>query len=559
MKRTAQGRFHLLPGCTPWPPEFVRAYRSKGYWEDLTIPAVIDKLAADAPNRIGVTEAGRHVTLGDLSAPSFRLAAHFQRLGLTKGDRVVFQLPNSAAFFQVFLALQRVGVIPIMALPPHRETELLHFARFGGAKALFVPQKIGEFDFQPMAEAVRAAVPTLEHVFVLGEAAEGQISLTALAGEQPADSDIDAVSVIPVSAEDVALMLLSGGTTALPKLIPRTHNDYVFNFKQSARIGGFDEKTVLLAALPLAHNYTLGSPGALGALAFGGRVVIAPKVDCETVFSLVEKERVTVIPAAVPLIVNWLNDERLGRFDTSSLRVVQNGGARLSPELRNRLRARLGCQFQEDYGTAEGLLNMTRLSDPDDKILESSGAPVCEDDEIKVLDFDGNEVADGEAGELVVRGPYTIRGYYNAPEVNAKAFTADGFYRMGDIVRKRGRYVYTEGRKNDLINRGGEKISTDEVENYILKHPAVRGVAVVAMPDPVFGEKACAFLTLRDGQALTFEELKAFLLEQKIAKFKLPERLEILEEFPISPAGKILRRTLRETIDAKLAQERGNG
>ena len=201
---------------------------------------------------------------------------------------------------------------------------------------------------------------------------------------------------------------------------------------------------------------------------------------------------------------------------------------------------------------------MTRLDDPDDKVLESSGAPICDDDEIKVVDVEGREVADGHEGELVVRGPYTIRGYYNAPEVNAKAFTSDGFYRMGDIVRKHGRYLVTEGRKNDLINRGGEKISSDEVENYILKHPAVHGVAVVAMPDPVFGEKACAFVILNQNQSLTFDELKDFLLAQRIAKFKVPERLEILNEFPVSPAGKILRRTLREKIEAEVARERGN-
>ena len=159
---------------------------------------------------------------------------------------------------------------------------------------------------------------------------------------------------------------------------------------------------------------------------------------------------------------------------------------------------------------------------------------------------------------MIVRGPYTVRGYYNAPENNAKAFTADGFYRMGDIVRKSGRYIITEGRKNDLINRGGEKISTDEVENLLLKHPAVHAVALVAMPDPVFGEKACAFVTLKSGATLGFEEMKAFLLEQKIAKFKLPERLEVLPEFPISPAGKILRRNLREMIEEKLAAERKN-
>ncbi|MDR2239433.1 MAG: AMP-binding protein [Zoogloeaceae bacterium] len=546
----------MLTGCTPWPEAAAASYRAKGYWQGQTIPAVFDQLADAHPDRVIVCDIERRVTARELVERSRLLAAHFHRFGLARDDRVVFQLPNSAAFFEVFLALLRIGVIPIMALPPHRETELLHFARFGSAKALFVPQKIGEFDFRPMAEQVRAAAPTLQHVFVQGEALAGQQSLTALANQPAQAADLDAVAGIAVAADEIALMLLSGGTTALPKLIPRTHNDYVYNFRQSGRVGGFSEKTVLLAILPLAHNYTLGSPGALGAIAWGGRVVLSSRTDINTVFSLVERERVTVIPAAVPLIVNWLNDERLAGFDVSSLELVQNGGARLSPELRSRLRQRLGCQFQEVYGTAEGLLNMTRLDDPDDKILDGSGAPICPDDEIKVLGQDDKEVPDGELGELVVRGPYTIRGYYNAPENNAKAFTSDGFYRMGDIVRKNGRYVTAEGRKNDLINRGGEKISIDEVENYMLKHPAVHSVAIVAMPDPVFGEKACAFVTLNPGQSLTFEGLKTFLLDQKIAKFKLPERLEVLNEMPISPAGKIMRRTLREIIENRLTQEK---
>ena len=336
-----------------------------------------------------------------------------------------------------------------------------------------------------MAEAVRVSAPTLRHIFVQGDAMEGQVSLERLAAMPPEKSDSTAVAAIELDANDVALMLLSGGTTSLPKLIPRTHNDYVYNFKQSGRVAGFGPDTVLLAVLPLAHNYTLGSPGALGAIALGGCVVVASKLDCETVFALVEREGVTDIPAAVPLIVNWLNDGRLDQFNKQSLRVGAKRRRSPAAELRDRLRKKLGCQFQEVYGTAEGLLNMTRLDDPDDKVLESSGAPICDDDEIMVLDVEGREVADGQEGELVVRGPYTIRGYYNAPEINAKAFTPEGFYRMGDIVRKHGRYLVTEGRKNDLINRGGEKISIDEIENYILKHPAIRGVAVVAMPDAV--------------------------------------------------------------------------
>ncbi len=196
-----------------------------------------------------------------------------------------------------------------------------------------------------------------------------------------------------------------------------------------------------------------------------------------------------------------------------------------------------------------------RLCRDDDRAI-AGGAPICDDDEIKVIDDDGREVPDGEKGELVTRGPYTICGYYNAPEINARAFTSDGFYRMGDIVTKRGRYVYAEGRKGDLINRGGEKISIDEIENLILKHPAVHSVALVAMPDPTFGERACACVVLKPGGALRFEQLVQFLSAQNIAKFKLPERLEVLPELPISPAGKILRRTLREMVEAKLRCER---
>jgi 2,3-dihydroxybenzoate-AMP ligase len=259
------------------------------------------------------------------------------------------------------------------------------------------------------------------------------------------------------------------------------------------------------------------------------------------------------VAACVPLIATWLNSGIARSHDVSSLRVVQNGGARLAPELRARLRVELGCIPQEIYGTAEGLINMTRLDDPDELVLESSGAPVSDWDEIAVIDDEGREVPDGQPGELITRGPYTIRGYYDAPEINAAAFTPDGFYRMGDIVRKRGRYVYTEGRRKDMINRGGEKISCDEIENLIFGLAQVKHVSVVAMADEVFGEKACACVVLHADTDLTFESLIAHLRAQQIASFKLPERLEIMDAFPVSPVGKILKRELREIVAQRIA------
>jgi 2,3-dihydroxybenzoate-AMP ligase len=311
----------------------------------------------------------------------------------------------------------------------------------------------------------------------------------------------------------------------------------------------------MLAILPLGHNYNLASPGILACFATGGTVVLAPGHSAEVVFPLIERHRVTLVPAAVPLVTAWLNSDVPARHDLRSLKIVQNGGARLAPELRRRVREQWGCLPQEIYGTAEGLINIVPPDAPDELMMQSSGTPICAEDELKVVDLDDNELTDGEAGELLTRGPYTIRGYYDAPQTNAAAFTPDGFYRMGDVVRKSGRYLFTEGRRKDLINRGGEKVSSDEIENLVLRHPAVDGCCVVAMPDPLFGEKACAFVVLRPGHALVLSELCEFLLAQRIAKFKLPERLEIVERFPISPAGKILRRELRERIAATLASE----
>ena len=351
---------------------------------------------------------------------------------------------------------------------------------------------------------------------------------------------------------DVSTMLLSGGTTSLSKLIPRTHDDYVLNARLCGRAAGFDEQTVFMAILPLGHNYNLASPGMLGCCYHGGTMVLSTGTSVDEVFATIARERVTVVAAVVPLITAWVHSDAIGNHDLSSLQVVQNGGARLAPELRRRLRERLHCTPQEIYGTAEGLINMTRLDDAEAELMESSGAPVSEHDEIRVVDEAGRDLPDGTSGELVTRGPYTIRGYYNAPEKNAEAFLPGGWYRMGDIVRKQGRHVYTEGRRKDMINRGGEKISCEEVENLILTHPGVRSAVLVAMPDPVFGERACACVVPKPGQTLDFADLLAYLRAQQIAAFKLPERLELFEELPVSPVGKILKRELRDIVAGRL-------
>lgn len=546
----------MLEGTVAWPPAQATEYRNAGYWDGSTLFDVLDRAARRWPDKIALVNAHRRISYAELRRDAMLLASRLLALGIEPLQRVVVQLPNLPEFVVVYFALARIGAIPVLALRAHRHAEVRHFLRASQASAYVVADRIGAFDYRAMAEELRTDAPSLRHVVVVGEALEGQHSYAGLM-QQASDGDAaQRLASLRVDAAEVGTMLLSGGTTSMSKLIPRTHQDYVLNARLCAQAAGFDADTVFMAILPLGHNYNLASPGLLGTFYCGGSVVLAPSPDVEDVFSLVQRERVTVIAAVVPLIATWLGSDIERRYDVSTLRVVQNGGARLAPELRSRLRERFACIPQEIYGTAEGLINMTRLDDPDELLLHSSGAPVCEADEIRVVDDDGRDLPDGTPGELITRGPYTIRGYYNAPDKNAEAFTPDGYYRMGDLVRKIGRHVYAEGRKKDLINRGGEKISCDEIESLIFAHPKVKAVTLVAMPDPVFGEKACAFVITHPGQALAFDELIGFLRAQRIASFKLPERLEVVAEFPVSPVGKILKRQLRDSIAAKLHAER---
>jgi 2,3-dihydroxybenzoate-AMP ligase len=290
----------------------------------------------------------------------------------------------------------------------------------------------------------------------------------------------------------------------------------------------------------------------------GAKVVVSTSTKPEDMCALIEKHRVTHIKVVPALLIRLLHDAAVGRHDLSSLRIIQSGGQCLQPEVRMLARSLIPSAFvQENFGMSEGLLMFVRVDDPEDVCLETVGRPVCPDDEVKILDEVDNEVPFGEIGELCCRGPYTLRGYFGVPEYNARVFTADGFYRSGDLMRQHssGNYI-VEGRRKDLINRGGEKISAEEVENLILSHPSVMDVACIPVPDPALGERMCACVLLRKNASLSFDQLKNFLLEKEIAKFKIPERLEILPDFPLSTFGKVSKKKLAEIVATRTAVER---
>jgi 2,3-dihydroxybenzoate-AMP ligase len=549
----------MLNGVVGWPPELARRYRERGCWTGVTLGEAFGRSVAAHADRLAVVDGARRVTYRELGELVERLAVHLAERGIANGSRVVFQLPNVLEFVVAYFACLKVGAIPLTCLPAHRHAEIGYLAKFTEATAWFIASEFRAFDYVAMAEELRPTLPSLREIYVVGDrVGRGMTRMSELIERDPDRSTgTRSLDQLRPNPADIAVFQLSGGTTGLPKVIPRTHDDYYYNSMQFAGTTDFDRESVLLVSVPIAHNFPLACPGVQGALLLGARVVLAPSPDGDTVFPLIERERVTWIPAVPATVITWVNHPRRRDYDLSSIGTLAVGGSRLNPEPARAVIATFGPVLKQVLGMAEGLLCSTRESDPFDVVVETQGRPMSPDDEIRIVDDDGRPVPDGEVGELQCRGPYTIRGYYRADDHNRVAFTADGYYRTGDMVRLHpsGNLV-VEGRKKDMINRGGEKISAEEIENLVLGHPAVFNAAAVAMPDAVLGERVCAFVILKPGASLALDELTRFLRDDKrIAKFKLPERLEIRDRFPMTPVGKISKKDLREDLRRAMEPE----
>jgi len=551
----------MLDGVTPFPPEFAARYRDRGYWQDRSLASAFAEVCAAHPDRLALVDGEHRATFAELDTRSTALAANLLDLGLRPRDRIVVQLTNTEMFGYLYLALQKIGVIPILALPSHRAREVDQFVDIGQAVACAAPARRRGLDYVDMLRRVSQRQPGLRLSLIQGATdtpmPDGFVALEDLVERRPAggaDPSVDPVAGtlagITVDPDDPAVFQLSGGTAGVPRLIPRSHNDYLYNSRMAASVCDVRETDVLLAVLPVGHNLPLACPGLQGFWLSGATVVMCPSTASADVLALLARHRVTHLQAVPALIARWVNDPAVAEHDLGSVRVVQSGGQRLDPDLRTRAERVLpSATVQETFCMAEGLLMFTRLDDDEQVRQQTSGRPVCPDDEIRLVDADDNDVPPGDVGELVVRGPCTPRGYFRAPEHNARAFTADGFYRSGDLLRLHpsGNYV-VEGRKKELINRGGEKINAAEIEDLLLTHPDVRDVACVPVPDQVLGERMCACVAAVPGRSMDLGRLVSFLASFEIASHKLPERVEMFDALPRSASGRIDRPELARLL-----------
>jgi 2,3-dihydroxybenzoate-AMP ligase len=546
-------------GFVPWPEDLAQEYTARGWWRGRALGDELRESADRAPDAIAVVDGDVRLTYRSLVDRADALAGRLvDELGLQRGDRLVVQLPNCWQFIVLTLACFRAGIVPVMALPAHRQHELRYLSAHSEAVALVVPGVLREFDHGAMADQLVAELDTLRHVLVVADDVRpGHVDLTALCAAPDIDraqEQRDRWDCDQPSSRSIAVFLLSGGTTGLPKLIARTHDDYSYNARISAEVCDLGPQDVYLGSLPLSHNFPFACPGFLGTLLVGGRVVVLPTPEPARFFSTVAAEGVTVTAAVPAVAQRWLaHAAEHGAQQLASLRVLQVGGARLADEVARTVRPVLGATLQQVFGMAEGLLNYTRLDDPDEVVCTTQGRPMSPGDEVRVVDPFDEDVADGAPGSLLTRGPYTPRGYYRAEEQNARAFTADGWYRSGDIVRRLpdGNLI-VEGRDKDMINRGGEKISAEEVENLTYQLPQVAQAAAVAMPDPALGERVCLYVVLKPGTRLTLEQVRQSMTDTGVAPYKFPERLEIVDELFSTKVGKIDKKALRADVARRL-------
>ncbi|HTQ22200.1 (2,3-dihydroxybenzoyl)adenylate synthase [Mycobacterium sp.] len=529
----------LLDGFVPFPPERAAGYRAAGYWAGRSLDSVLRDAARAWPDRVAVVDDLGNHTYAELDELVAAAAAGFAALGIAPGDRVLLQLPNSCRFAVALFGLLRAGAVPVMCLAGHRLAELNHFAQVSGAVGLLIADTAGGFDYRAMAEQLVAAQPQLHHVVVDGDPGPFLSWPDLPAGETP--------RIAPNTAHP-ALLLVSGGTTGAPKLIPRTHDDYVYNATASAELCSLTCDDVYLVVLPAAHNFPLACPGILGAMTVGATIVFSTDPSPEATFATIKRHGVTVTALVPALARLWAQACDWEPVTPKTLRLLQVGGARLERQDARAVRAALTPGLQQVFGMAEGLLNYTRLDDPPEVLEHTQGRPLCDADELRIVDGAGEPVATGAEGELLARGPYTFNGYFCAGHDNARCFDPDGFYRSGDLVRLRedGNLVVT-GRVKDVICRCGETISAQDLEEQLLSHSAIWSAAAVPLPDPDLGEKICAAVVFV-GEQLTLADLNAYLDERGVAAHARPDMLVAMPALPTTPVGKVDKRAIASSI-----------
>jgi 2,3-dihydroxybenzoate-AMP ligase len=545
----------LLEGFTPYKDDDADTYNREGWWPGRTFGDILDRAAERYPDKAAFIDTTHRLTYAQTRDLANKAAIALINMGLSPTDRVLLQLPNWNEFAVVFFGIQKAGAIDTLLIDRYRPYEIGHISRLSEATTWIVAEKYQKIDYLPIINEVLVENPLIKNVILVrGSADSPYLSLEKLIdGVRLTAENLNMLSQRRPDPMQVAHMGPTGGTTGLPKIVPRTHNDLICGSEYCARAWDMSEDDISLIAGPIGHDLSF-SKGFLGSVLTGGTTVFLDFVDLDDICRTIEKEKVTTIVWVPTLAKRLVTFEKLADYDLSSLQRMHCGGGASQPDLIRDVRDKLGCRYHNGYGATEGMTTLTRADDSLETILNTVGKPTCPHDTYKVVDFNGRQLPAGSSGELLIKGPGVFTGYYKNPDENEKVFTADGFFKTGDVAKidEEG-YVTLTGRIKEMINRGGESISAVEIERLISDHPGVQLVAVVPMPDKDLGERACAYVQPLPGVNLDFEAIIAFLKSRQVSVLLLPERIEFVKEIPLTKARKMDKQALIKDITAKLS------
>ena len=536
-------------------PERIAAAAASGHWPDRTAGDYLDEALRARPDKVFVTdykaEAGTRTSLSyrELDRLSRRIAAGLAAHGIGKGEVVAFQLPNWWEFAAIHLACVRIGAVSNPLMPIFRARELEFMLSFAETRALFIPHRFRGFEYEPMIERLRAKLPRLEHVFVLGGRGANGFETGFLERRWEDETDTRALfEERRAGPNEVIEICYTSGTTGQPKGVMHTSNTLAACVGPGPRRLALSAADVILMASPLAHQ-TGYLYGVLMPLVLGARTVLQDVWEPETAARIIHDEQVTFTMGATPFLSDLAHTEALDRYPTDSLDTFVTAGAPVPRILVRTATRRLGANVVAGWGMSEnGLVTCTVSGDPPEKVFGTDGGP-WDGMEVRVVDEARRPVPPGASGTLQARGAANFVGYLKRPD--AYATDEDGWFDTGDVASMdEGGYIRITSRAKDLVIRGGENVPVVEVEELLYRHPAVRDAAIVAMPDPRLGERGCLFVTLRPGASLDFGEMQRHLEAQALAKQYWPERLEVIDEMPRTPSGKIRKFELRETAAA---------
>lgn len=543
-----------IPGVTYPDPARLQRYVEAGELGDRGLTEALNRSLRANAGRTAIMSVEGDISYDELDATSARFGAALLAIGLKPLDRVIFQAVNSPELVVALLGCLRAGLIPVCTLAAHRALEIGYIGCHVSARLHIVDGDDPKFDLPDFALKMQQEIPTMRLIVSLrGDRRDGVIAFREMIegiDAAEAKATIDAIRHDPYQ---VAIFQLSGGTTGVPKVIPRMQNDYLLNAERVGATMGFRSDDVFFMPMPIIHNACMVC-FLLPSLLNGAAFAIAKTMDSADWAEIFQNARPTFIGMMRPLL------PRLDRALDLFPQALDNVRGCWSADAAWTINQKYGLHTFGMFGMSEGLCMCTRLEDPVENVSWTIGTPISALDEVRLLAPGTNTpVAPGEIGEMVCRGPYTIAGYYNAPQRNSEAFDEEGFYKSGDLMIERvldgRRFFMFAGRTKDVVDRGGEKINCEEVENVVSTHESLSGCAVIGMPDPVLGERVCAYLLMRPGRAVpSLGEMQAFLEAKGLAKFKWPERLETIEVLPVTKVGKLDKAALREDIRRRLAE-----